>query len=450
MKQMTTLRANEAFLADFGDNLQAHIIYPHRQDHVRLLFFHITPEGLTHRRFSPFLRSYSHNAATTQGLFLATVGNQDARQKNDRHIFFNLYFSAAGLEALGCRGLGWENIIEHLQKNSYDLSKPTIESHQTINHQTIHGLALLAGNSPQRLAQTVRRFKSHCSIGGIETIEEQPGMVFRQRFFAQQKRGFTIEHFGYADGLSGPWLTLKDAGLSSDNEEALAARIRHWNPICDVADFLVEEPSPAEGPAAYGSYLVYRKYEQNVKRFDEVTKDLAAKLQVKQDEAGALAFGRQKNGNPLATITNDGTKASINQFNYRHEHRCPFFAHIRKVNPRLHPEEGFRNKILRRGITYGDRATFPGYRGIGRQHSPFRDNQLPETGVGLHFMSFQSDIKYFQNILTHCQTPEIDPILGDLSLSGQPQEHRIEGLETPYLDLHQFVTTVGRCQFLRP
>ena len=447
MNQITTLQSNEAFLTEFGQDLQAHILFPHRQDHVRLLYLRFTSNGLTQKAFLPFFRSYSQNAAKTQGLFLATVGNQDARQKNSRHIFFNLYFSDAGLEALGCRGQSWENIIEHLQKNRYDLPN---NGQQEESNPSIHGLAMLASNNPLRLEQTVRRFKDHCYYGGIAIIEEQPGMVFRQRFFTSQKRGFTIEHFGYADGLSRPWLTLNDAGLSEANEAALTAKTSNWNPVCGVEDFLVQEPTSADGPKRYGSYLVYRKYEQNVRRFDEVTKDLAAKLQVSQDEAGSLVFGRQKNGNPLSTTTNDKTKATLNNFNYRNEHRCPFFAHIRKVNPRLDPLEGFRNKILRRGITYGDRATFPGYHGIGRRQSPFRDTKLPETGVGLHFLSFQRDIKHFQNILAHSQTPEIDPILGDLSPTGYHYEHRIAGLETPYLDLNQFVKTVGGENFYAP
>lgn len=120
-----------------------------------------------------------------------------------------------------------------------------------------------------------------------------------------------------------------------------------------------------------------------------------------------------------------------NDFNYDNDADgkvCPFHAHIRRTNPRgdlsrqpangspptmpLEVEKTFR--IVRRGITYGDRPDLA--------NDPLDPAaQLPETGVGLLFMCFQSRLRQFtiqqdgsdaDNFLSPRPRPGVDAIIG--------------------------------------
>jgi len=51
---------------------------------------------------------------------------------------------------------------------------------------------------------------------------------------------------------------------------------------------------------AFGSFLVFRKLEQDVDRFDQLVAGLALKLGVDEARAGALVIGRFKDGTPIA------------------------------------------------------------------------------------------------------------------------------------------------------
>ena len=69
--------------------------------------------------------------------------------------------------------------------------------------------------------------------------------------------------------------------------------------------------------------------------------------------------------------------------------KCPFHAHIRKVNPRgsggFEDPAGERKHLMaRRGQTYGDRPD-----GISAEVPP---SSRPTRGVGLLFMAFNADI----------------------------------------------------------
>ena len=178
-----------------------------------------------------------------------------------------------------------------------------------------------------------------------------------------------IEHFGYADGISQPRFFVNEP-----DHESL-----------DVV--LLPDPL-ADGPDAYGSYLVYRKLEQNVKGFRKAEEDLADLLDLQgasRDRAAAMIVGRFRDGRPLTTpafasIVDSGD----NSFSFRDDPSgqwCPVHSHIRKVRPRLN--EARRPRIVRRGVPYGTDLHDP-------ENPP---DPLPETGVGMLFLSFQSDIR---------------------------------------------------------
>ncbi|QKG55221.1 Dyp-type peroxidase [Hymenobacter sp. BRD128] len=150
---------------------------------------------------------------------------------------------------------------------------------------------------------------------------------------------------------------------------------------------------------SFGSFLVYRKLRQKVRAFKDAEgedKDakpdtLANVLGLTGDDrarAGAMLVGRFENGTPLAVLGTNvdphtGKPVFTNNFDYQHDTqalKCPFHAHIRKVNPRGETEPGpeLRHRITRRGVPYG----------------PQLPDGAPEDGVsrGLLFMCYQRNI----------------------------------------------------------
>ena len=153
------------------------------------------------------------------------------------------------------------------------------------------------------------------------------------------------------------------------------------------------------GPNHFGSYFVFRKLEQNVRRFKQAEEDLADALGLEGDDrerAGAMIVGRFEDGTPLTLQQTDGARGPImNNFTYGSDsegRKCPFHAHIRKTNPRgsgkAEPAEKERLHLMaRRGQTYGQRTDVP-----------FDENVPPSGrptgGVGLLFMAFNSKIHF--------------------------------------------------------
>jgi deferrochelatase/peroxidase EfeB len=440
----STIRQNETFLNDHGADIQANIFAPHRRDHVLLLFLHLNGDETTRSMLETVLNSLGRNSDSRQGLYLTSVKNQrEIEQENnpDPDLFCNCYLTADGLRKLKGDSSNWTGIHSHLEasdhtrdlngRDQWDL--PYRESRQ------VHAVLLLA--HPQ--AEALQRKKAplvsqYFPRIGVGLLFEEQGQVYRQRFYTHQRRGFAVEHFGYADGLSNPWITEKDTKYKGK-----AKPRKHWNPITPAKEFIVKEPG---GTGRWGSYLVYRKYEQHLDRFSDATHALAEKLGVSQEEAGALAFGRRKDGSSLELNANPGATPELSDFLFSPAGKCPVFAHTRKVNDRAHPKEGLPKKlkypIMRRGVTYGERRTV--YNGA------FDPRKIPGHPVGLLFMSFQNRIDKFQQLLQHALQEEPDPILGHLGEPEKPIRHHIEGLDEPYEGFGGFVSLRGGLNLYAP
>jgi deferrochelatase/peroxidase EfeB len=205
---------------------------------------------------------------------------------------------------------------------------------------------------------------------------------------------------------------------------------------------------------------VFRKLEQNVRAFKEYEQQFAQALGLTGKDvkrAGALVMGRFEDGTPVVLkCTPGGYTSAPNNFNYDKDldgARCPLQAHIRKVNPR---KEGVP-RIVRRGITYGNREKEP-------QDNPSLE-ELPSEGVGLLFMCYQKSISQQFEVLQYLyandrrfpeeQEPGIDPII------GQPGANGVGELKWPVhwndprdqhkrFDFHSFVTLKGGEYFFAP
>lgn len=183
-----------------------------------------------------------------------------------------------------------------------------------------------------------------------------------------------------------------------------------------------------------GSYLVFRKLEQNVSLYHEKIREIVEQLRLKgykvsYDFIEAQIMGRFKDGTPLALAgerkleNNQLVKeiADFDSFFLEKEKNteqknskivpndgysidtCPFFSHVRKVNPR---KKKHLIKEKEKEKENGNGSPYPGLKGsrvrIVRRGIPYKRKfkiQYP-NGIryekvieGLLFMSFQSNIR---------------------------------------------------------
>lgn len=206
-----------------------------------------------------------------------------------------------------------------------------------------------------------------------------------------------IEPFGYRDGLSQPAFYETDRVYQEQNRLTGA----QWDSFAPLRLALTPDPN-GRTPGACGTYFVFRKLEQNIEQFYAQSDSLADGWQAagavprdptRTGEALRARFiGRELDGCPVgkdAPPTND--------FDFSDDAKgvtCPFYAHVRKMNPRsgMRADWGPReHRIVRRGLPYGGR--------IEREDSGVpkdgRVKYLPgESGpVGLLFLCAQGDIE---------------------------------------------------------
>jgi Dyp-type peroxidase family len=236
----------------------------------------------------------------------------------------------------------------------------------------------LADDDGEKLQQELEKIKETLSPVA-KILRQETGFVLRNQ------SGKIIEHFGFVDGISQPLFLKRDIDRAKQRNDSFD----QWDPRAPLNLVLAKDPQ-GKTPDSYGSYLVYRKLEQNVKGFRKQIRELAQALGITTELAEAYAMGRFRDGTPVTLSDTPDSDKNTNNFSYTADmqgSRCPFHAHIRKTNPRgdtgrITPpevplEEERMHRIARRGISYGN------------------DNleAEPETGSGLLFLCFQADIQ---------------------------------------------------------
>lgn len=271
---------------------------------------------------------------------------------------------------------------------------------------------------------------------------------------------YTVEHFGFLDGISQPrivGLRASDEGkyraADGARREALA-RDR-----LAAGEFLLgfqneyREPSYAPGLSGYegaqpfaraGSYIAVRQIRQNVAAFRAFEAQFAKTAPPRPDGAtiGEHMIGRKRDGTPLCPFNPD----SREDFGYfttdLQGYGCPRGAHMRRANPRdslgHDAEAGEKSarlhRLLRRGRSYTDEQ--------GEQ--------------GLFFMALNADLdrqfaliqqRWIANPAFDGLANEGDPLLG--------QSQRAFTIQDPLLServtgLPRFTEVVGGGYFLLP
>jgi len=280
------------------------------------------------------------------------------------------------------------------------------------------------------------------------------------------------EHFGFADGLSQPYVPGMHTGPRPGEDRIAAGEILLGYP--NAYDQLPRSPIWNDFDLGRnGSYLVFRKLAQDVAGFwgwiDRHARSLArgnaAAAAELSELIAAKLVGRWRSGAPLVLAPDQDDPAHaapdrVNAFRYLAEDpdglRCPISSHIRRANPRDarggSPEDSetvvSRHRIVRRGRSYGaplalEQARAGSDDGVAR---------------GLYFVCLQSSIARGFEFIQQTWLAnrgfgglhqEVDPLVGNsagkysVSIPAEPFRLRLANLPS-------VVTTVGGGYFFLP
>lgn len=431
----TNIDINDPNYSDFFSDLQGNLLKSHGRDHSLHVFLRFHNAKACRIWLSAFAES------------LTSASRQDEQSQNHKDegiasLFTSVMLAAKGYQTLGVpealwpMDTAWRAGMKDLDQQYDTVSwgdhqrqsnplKDKIEEWEAPFQEEIHAFILLAYAGKEVTDEEAQAFlhenysQLKKELDGIaEVVFLQQGHVMRNDL------GQVIEHFGFVDGVSNPLFFKRDLKEAFDD-----GGFHRFDPSAPLSTILVKDPGG--GRHSYGSYLVYRKLQQNVKGFWKKSKELAAVLSedkeanISPEYAAALAVGRFQDGTPLSEEKEGGQTRLFNNFNYDHDTegaRCPFHAHIRKTNPRYDTMRLFgapqtlerSRRIVRRGISYGPVDLKP---------------EEEWTDTGLLFISLQSNIEqqfiFMQN--TWCNNDHfvkgetgIDPLIGQ-AVEGVPQ-----------------------------
>lgn len=242
------------------------------------------------------------------------------KKTQQQELFLSVYLSAKAYQFLGFSKAGfsqefWGGMV------ASGLDDPPLSEWEPAFQRDLHAMVILAHNDRRELKNQLQQLRS--DVRGFAEVTSELG-----RSMEQAKN--VVEHFGYVDGISQPQFYESDLkGTSKSN----------WDPSAGPKLVLFKDPY-GESNEDCGTYFVFRKLEQNVKGFREHAEKLAVfhGNGTKPGDVGAMIIGRFPDGTPLALPPNDGVVGPENDFRYSRSDPkgdlCPFFAHIRKTNPR--------------------------------------------------------------------------------------------------------------------
>ncbi|MCL2934503.1 MAG: Dyp-type peroxidase [Trichodesmium sp. MAG_R03] len=376
---------NNAEYRPLLQDLQGNIIKGHGRENAVHLFlkFKDGQQDKVKEFLGQFTRSY-----VTSALAQAYEAKKFREKKTKGSVFTNVFLTVFGYDYLGLMEDDLPFQEDYFLGGMQDINTqtafvdPTIDQWDAGFQKMIHGLILMADDNVDELSNKVYIVREEVEKIA-EVVQEEKGFVLRQPE-GNGEKGKVIEHFGFRDGVSQPLFTKKDIEKERECDDT---NFSNWDPRAPLSLVLLKDPF-GKTEESYGSYLVYRKLEQDVPGWDEDVKKLAEKLNVSEPLAGAYTMGRFQDGTPLA-LEGEQSSNDTNNFNYQTDQtgsKCPFHAHIRKTNPRgdtgnliatkIPLKEEKMHRIARRAISYGERER----------------NNTQKTGSGLLFLCFQSNI----------------------------------------------------------
>lgn len=361
-------------------DLQGNILKPHGRDHSVHVFlqFQSAPEALA--KAKRWIEKFAKEHITSARKQFEEVENN--RSGTPGGLFASFFLTCKGYDILGIRPPRDPKFIDGMKASRHHLADPDSEQWQEGYRKDIHAAIFLAHDDADELMK-----RRTIVLQGVEefVVAVEWGHVRRNNNRTMNKKGETTEPFGYVDGRSQPLFLIEDV----EKEKSLEPDPRKYDPSAPPRLVLVRDPNGA-GETSCGSYMVFRKLEQNVRDFSDAVKALAEQLKGRDKErrAAALVVGRFKDGTPVVLQDKERLIEPVrNNFDYSEDpggDRCPFHAHIRRVNPRGAGEEERNHRIARRAIPYDERPE--------KSEDNLKAEDLPTEGVGLLFICFQSNI----------------------------------------------------------
>jgi Dyp-type peroxidase family len=392
------LVTSDSAVRDVLEDLQGNILSGHGRDYAVYLFLRFEDAAKARRLLSGLAQGSVSSA-------LRQLQESDAFAANgtDGGLFVHTALSAKGYVFLDVQKLplgsnprqmgGSDGYVDAfatgMKARQSWLDDPQVADWEQQYRGEIHALILLAADAENTVKQAVTKLESllapNPTAPVAKIVASEFGFVQRRRFQGSDpnKPGEPVEHFGFVDNISQPVLLDKQI-----EEERVG-----WDPVAPPRLVLIKDPNG--GVDGYGSFLVFRKLEQNVRGFWSAARHLSGQLHAPKEVVAAMAVGRFENGTPVVLSgVPSATVSRTNQFNYDGDsegYRCPFQAHTRKTNPRLESvgvgtntvEEERGHRIARRGIPYP---------AIERKDFDADPALLPERDVGMLFTCYQSDI----------------------------------------------------------
>lgn len=375
------------------DGLQPNILKAHVREFLTVLFLRFD-QAAKGKSFLRALASGAKPLVKSARIHLAEIKVFKTQGKPGT-AYVGVGLTAAGYTALGIaatRQPGNRPFRDGMKAGQ--LGGPLPATWDAHFRGTIHATVLVG--DLQKAAHDAALTKVLSLIGpGIAILGQENGLG------RHNENGDGIEHFGYVDGRSQPLFLREDVR----NETLSADGSTGWDPGFGPNRVIVPDPAAPDPAHDFGSYFVFRKLEQDVKRFKQEEAKLAARLGLTGEDAelaGAMLVGRFEDGTPVTLQSGPGSHSPVqNNFNYDSDvgdgtpisdgggGKCPHFAHIRKMNPRgsggFEPHAAERLHIMaRRGQTYGIRTD--------NLNDGALDNK-PSKDVGLLFMAFNANIE---------------------------------------------------------
>jgi Dyp-type peroxidase family len=478
------------------ENIQGNGLAGFNKDHQRLVFFRVGDRDRARR----WLASVVDEVATSEEvlafneLFRRARARRGGEGATPQASWLNVALTYPGLGALGVEQAELSTFPDAFRQGmpararllgDVDDSAPSKWIGPFASPESIHGVLILAADTPNALERLARNHTRRMSAFDVSVVHDETGRT------REDQPGH--EHFGFKDTVSQPGIRgVTRRQNPENNEQGVPGQELLW-PGEFVLGYPTQIPKPdsgaeeegenqkpgprsRSGPAwtADGSYLVFRRLRQDVPGFHRFLAEGAAEQGVSVEQFGAKLVGRYTSGAPLERTDDqserfDPSKADpsvadpsildatrVNNFEFEEDddgELVPRAAHIRKAYPRdaRTPTGGEADtqthRIIRRGIPYG--ASF-------REGAP---NGSPEGGDadrGLLFLGYQSSLeRQFEFVTTEWFNKTDHPERGDghdpvISQVTRTKRFRLPGGRPTHLSMQPFVFTTGGAYLFQP
>jgi Dyp-type peroxidase family len=385
------------------DQIQGNVAPGFRKDNQDYLFLRLPPEtfaatpDLTRARawiaaMRPSIAT-AREVATFNALYLnlkqriTDSGGQESAERFLRSTWVNVAFTYVGLKALLGAAIGTDAeqnpaFKAGMFKRASETRDYLVELGQSVVRDTVHGGLTDKGMTPQQekpqVAHVLVIIAADSEAELNAELANQLGLAVTHGLsLVVRMRGESLgggrEHFGFRDGISQPEPEdlLNPAGWVTDaTHEQIVAPGEFIRGATEEADHTARTPI---GWETNGSYLVFRRLDQDVQRFR--SEAAAAAVELDGDTAPGMTpalfeakcLGRWPDGTPVdraplavgvtETPAQKKARLTLDASSYTGDTEgfaIPRFAHIRKAHPREQTTANPRHhRLLRRGIPFG-------------------------------------------------------------------------------------------------